>query len=86
MTYPNEGDSGLAEVAQNRTLVQMLFVRDYQRNGGLILPPRQEAQEIAAAHAAVIQHRRLQGFSERHMPQITFLRWSVIVLQSSWPS
>lgn len=75
MSYPKEGDPGLTEVARNPSLVRILMVRDYERNGGLVLPPRDGARQIAEQHAAYVRYARSQGLQEHDIQIVEFPRW-----------
>lgn len=72
---PAFGDQSFAEVAGNAHLVRMILYRHYQRHGGLILPPRAEAQQVVQAHVAALQTARQQGVPEGQLPRIAFPRW-----------
>jgi hypothetical protein len=66
-------------IIQNRSLVQMLLYRHYQRHGGLILPPMLPAREVLGEYEREVQqarqvHPRLDSTHESY-PRIKFPNW-----------
>jgi hypothetical protein len=72
-------------IRQNRSMVEMLLYRHYQRHGGLILPPMAPAVEAMRTHETAVQQVREEygrrtgrKLPDEMMPRIQFPNWSVL--------
>jgi hypothetical protein len=52
------GAEGLERVRQNRSMVEMILYRHYQRHGGLMLPPTAPGVQALQDHRRVVQGAR----------------------------
>jgi hypothetical protein len=61
----------------NRSLVEILLYRHYQRHGGLILPPRQDAVAAMQAHEDAVEatHQSDPALHPNFYPRINLPVW-----------
>lgn len=64
-------------IADNRSLVEILAYRHYQRHGGLQLPPREGALAAMQAHQNAVTAARAAnpGIHPDNLPHINFPPW-----------
>jgi hypothetical protein len=66
---PDLGHPSMDWIRANRSLVDILLYRHYQRHGGLILPPMDPALQAMQAHEEAVNAARAAG---TELPHITF--------------
>jgi hypothetical protein len=58
------GAEGLERVRQNRSMVEILLYRHYQRHGGLMLPPTAPGVQALQDHQHAVQEAREEDGEE----------------------
>lgn len=71
---PDLGHSSMDSIRQNRSLVEMLLYRHYQRHGGLVLPPLAPAVNAMRTHEDALVYARPNP-NNPNDPRITFPVW-----------
>ncbi|KAH6883267.1 hypothetical protein BKA58DRAFT_417061 [Alternaria rosae] len=69
---PELGHPSMDWIRANRSLVDILLYRHYQRYGGLMLPPTAAALRAMEQHEAAIAAARAAGVLPNEYPHITF--------------
>ncbi|KAG9194090.1 hypothetical protein G6011_04125 [Alternaria panax] len=69
---PELGHASMDWIRQNRSLVDILLYRHYQRYGGLMLPPTAPAIQAMRAHERAVNTARAAGATSDQLPHITF--------------
>ncbi|KAI4646709.1 hypothetical protein J4E93_004932 [Alternaria ventricosa] len=69
---PDLGHPSMDWIRANRSLVDILLYRHYQRYGGLMLPPTAPALQVMQQHEAAIAAARAAGVHPDNYPHIMF--------------
>lgn len=74
---PELGHPSMDWIIRNRSLVELLLYRHYQRHGGLILPPRQDAVAAMQSHESRIAqiHIASPDLHVDYYPRIVLPNW-----------
>lgn len=70
------GHESMDRIRENRSLVQILLYRHYQRYGGLILPPMAPAVQAMRTHEDNVSAARSAGVREDQLPRVAFPPWT----------
>jgi hypothetical protein len=62
-------------IRQNRSLVELLLYRHYQRHGGLVLPPVDPGLQAMRQHEAAVAAARTARVAEDQLPRVAFPIW-----------
>jgi hypothetical protein len=72
---PALGHPAMDWIRQNRSLVELLLYRHFQRHGGLVLPPVAAAVQVMRDHEAAVAAARQAGLHPDNCPRIRFPVW-----------